>query len=70
MSITIKSATELPVTHVTYDIEVDGVSYVYIEIIDNRKRLIDAELKDIHGYMTEDVALLEQVQAYIDNLPS
>ena len=68
--ITLTARIEETIKTETCEVIVDGEKYTYIEYINDKEKVIDAELHDSNGEdCTFDAALMERVQYFVDNLP-
>ena len=68
MDIKISSTSTQTVTRKAHDITIDGEKYVYIEMLNEKGELIDAELRDAEGYPVDDADLFEEVQNFFDSV--
>jgi hypothetical protein len=51
---------------VIYDIEVDGLSYEYVEHENEKGKLIDYTLTTYNGYIVRDDDILTAIQDYLE----
>lgn len=62
------SKVETKVTEVVYTIQDDVSAFYYKEWIDDRGKVIDAQLVDKDGYQIDDPVLMECVEVFVDQL--
>lgn len=59
--------TTSTVTTDTFELEVNGRKFVYIEYLDDKRKVIDCNLRDEIGNEVENAELLGRIQDFVDD---
>jgi hypothetical protein len=64
----VKLIDEKTITTKTYEVEIEGSKYIYIDYYDDRGKIIDSVLRFENGDNCDDPLVFEEVQELVDKI--